>query len=206
MAGRSAGEPCRRGPGDPLFGCGGPGDFQTGRPATPRPGIRSRGRRSTGVPTRVQQTDLAGGVPARRDQHQPSAGTSDVKAGVRDCSDRVQLNTVARPPSEPCATACSSVLLAACARAFAGNVEVIADYPSETSGPAQQASAQPVLAVLKRRPCTVPELASALNLHPNQVVKVIERLVREGNVQQVNLGGRPFYAAVHTADQRGGKR
>jgi predicted transcriptional regulator len=52
-----------------------------------------------------------------------------------------------------------------------------------------------VLTLLKRRPCSVEDVASGLKLHKNEVVKYLEQLISEGKIVAKPQGKRLYYTA-----------
>jgi wyosine [tRNA(Phe)-imidazoG37] synthetase (radical SAM superfamily) len=111
--------------------------------------------------------------------------------------DRVQLNSVARPPAEDCARAVPSAHLEALAALFRPPAEVIADYALGTAEAPDQVGEAEVVALLQRRPCSLDDLASGLGLHRNEVVKHLGHLLRQGRITRQARDGRDFYLASH---------
>jgi wyosine [tRNA(Phe)-imidazoG37] synthetase (radical SAM superfamily) len=110
--------------------------------------------------------------------------------------DRVQLNTVARPPAEPGVRGVGPALMQECLRAFDGPVESIADYQAAGLEAGQQVDEERVLGMLRRRPCTVYDVAQAFGLHPNEVLKYVGHLLRQGLVERLALEGSDYYAGA----------
>jgi len=119
-----------------------------------------------------------------------------VRAVDRIKPDRVQLNTVSRPPAEDVAEAVPADLLDELASVFRPAAEVIADF----RGVHQEAEFAPkreaILALLQRRPCSVEDIASGLRAHPNEVVKHLEGLAAQGLVAPPRRPGDRFYEAI----------
>jgi wyosine [tRNA(Phe)-imidazoG37] synthetase (radical SAM superfamily) len=109
--------------------------------------------------------------------------------------DKVQLNTVARPPAEPGVKGLSELALQQCAAVFEGPVEVIADYTAALCSPRQQADENTVLAMIRRRPCTVQDISAALGLHANEVIKHLGHLRRQDRLTCTSIAGHEYYAA-----------
>ena len=110
--------------------------------------------------------------------------------------DKVQLNTAVRPPAEEYAMAVSPERLAALARLFAPRAEVIAEHRSRRSLSQLPSSSQAVLTLLRRRPCTVQDVAQGLQLKPAEVVKILADLETRGQVRNVRREARVFYRPV----------
>jgi wyosine [tRNA(Phe)-imidazoG37] synthetase (radical SAM superfamily) len=130
-------------------------------------------------------------------------GVTDVNAEAeaiaaaveRIAPDRVQLNTVTRPPAEDFAYSVPLAELARLAPRIAPNAEVIADYSGVHDRPDFTARGQDVIELLRRRPCTVEDIASGLGMHRNEVVKYVEQFLAEGRLDSRKRRHRTYYAA-----------
>jgi len=109
--------------------------------------------------------------------------------------DRVQLNTVTRPPAEDFAEAVSPERLAKLARLFRPPAEVIADVHHVHERAEFAASRDEILEMLRRRPCSVEDIARGLGLHRNEVVKFVEDLAAEGLITSSRVGDILYYKA-----------
>ena len=107
--------------------------------------------------------------------------------------DRVQLNTVVRPPAVDGVKAVEPARLAEWARMFEPEAEVVADHRDVHQHNEFGADRDQVLALLKRRPCTVSDVADGLGLHPNAVIKHLRAL--EPQVESVRIGGKVYFKA-----------
>lgn len=109
---------------------------------------------------------------------------------------RIQLNTVVRPPAERFAKPVSRAKLQELARHLGEKAECIADFPSRAPETARAARAvdRDILELLARRPCTVAGLAAGLGIHPQEAVKRLEHLLRRGLLaaEQARDGERYF--------------
>jgi wyosine [tRNA(Phe)-imidazoG37] synthetase (radical SAM superfamily) len=110
--------------------------------------------------------------------------------------DRIQLNTVVRPPAESSARPVSADRLVAVAAAFTPRAEVIAGAPSLQ--PDLEATTADVLSVVSRRPCTAADVATGLGIHVNAALKALTVLVERGDVVRRMHAGGSFYAAGRT--------
>jgi wyosine [tRNA(Phe)-imidazoG37] synthetase (radical SAM superfamily) len=113
---------------------------------------------------------------------------------ARIAPDRIQLNTVVRPPAEQDARPVSPRMLADFATAFTPRAEVIAGAPE--LNPDQEATAADVLTLISRRPCTVADVATGLGIHQNTALKALTALVDRGEAQRRDHSGGVFYAAA----------
>jgi len=109
--------------------------------------------------------------------------------------DRVQLNTVTRPPSDADARAVSKERMEELAALFGRRAEVIADWDATRRRPEFAARREDVLEMLRRRPCTVEDIAAGLGLHRNEVVKYVQELTDENRLDAKRVGHLTYYKA-----------
>ncbi|MDD5064135.1 MAG: radical SAM protein [Phycisphaerae bacterium] len=107
--------------------------------------------------------------------------------------DKVQLNTAVRPTTEPGVKALDHKTLRAIARQLGQNCEVIADFSPAHAGANFQAKAEDVLSMLKRRPCSLSDISSALGITPNEVLKYITHLQQQGAIASRQKNGVTFF-------------
>lgn len=107
--------------------------------------------------------------------------------------DRVQLNTVTRPPAEDDAAAVSHARLEEIAATFAPPAEVIAEFHTVHALQAGAASREEVLYLLRRRPCSIDDIVDGLGIHRNEVLKAVERLTSEGLLESSQVGNKRYY-------------
>ncbi len=129
-----------------------------------------------------------------------TADLSEV-AALADCAkcirpDRIQLNTVIRPPADEFAMAVEKNRLEELARCFSPEAEVIADFQQIHNQLDFSATRDMVVALLKRRPCSLEDIASGLGIHRNEAVKHIEELLKENRVETVRSGRLLYYRAI----------
>lgn len=111
------------------------------------------------------------------------------------CPDRVQLNTVSRPPAESNAAAVPRERLAELAARFTPPAEVIVASQGAAEQAEFSAGRAEVLNMLRRRPCSIDDIADGLGLHRNEVIKCVEELTAQKLVVQSSVGGRLYYKA-----------
>jgi wyosine [tRNA(Phe)-imidazoG37] synthetase (radical SAM superfamily) len=110
--------------------------------------------------------------------------------------ERVWLNTVVRPPAEPFATPVPRDLLDGFAAAFGDRAEVIGESRSFPADAHPQAALEQVIELLRRRPCTLRDVAVGLGLTQERTATHMKRLTGQGLVSTENLGGQLFYKAT----------
>jgi wyosine [tRNA(Phe)-imidazoG37] synthetase (radical SAM superfamily) len=96
--------------------------------------------------------------------------------------DRIHLNTTARPPAENFAAAVPTAQLEVLAGLFDPPAQVASAFRIRRSqkGSADEAK---ILAMLKRRPCTIKQIEAAFGLHINEVSKVLGQLMRHDQIR-----------------------
>jgi len=110
--------------------------------------------------------------------------------------DKVQVNTVTRPPAENFAEKVPETQLEAITNLLYNNAEVIADYDSVHKQQDFTVRREDVLTLLKRRPCCIEDIAAGLGLHRNEVVKYVEELSFEEKIESKPQNQRLYYKAV----------
>ncbi len=110
--------------------------------------------------------------------------------------DRIQLNTVVRPPAEPSVRPLSPREMEKVRGFLGGTAEIIAHFGRRPrSGGAGDASAA-ILESLRRRPMTAAELRRALGFPAEEVMARLRRLVVMGAVRAVGHGGAEYFEAA----------
>jgi wyosine [tRNA(Phe)-imidazoG37] synthetase (radical SAM superfamily) len=109
--------------------------------------------------------------------------------------DHVQMNTVTRPPAEKYAIGVSSQRLAELTSVFHSAAEVIADFRGVHRQPGFIAGREDILNMLRRRPCSIDDIADGLGMHRNEVIKYIEELNAE-NLLEESLTAEKLYYKV----------
>jgi len=109
--------------------------------------------------------------------------------------DRVQLNTVVRPPAESFAVGVSQQRLVELAAMFTPPAEIIADFRGVHEQAEFTAGRDEILNMLRRRPCSIADIAEGLGMHRNEVIKYVEELTARKLLVQTSVGGRLFYKA-----------
>jgi wyosine [tRNA(Phe)-imidazoG37] synthetase (radical SAM superfamily) len=97
--------------------------------------------------------------------------------------DRVQLNTVTRPPAESYATPIACERLEKIAAEFSPPADVISTFQGGIVPAIDGADREQILDLLRQRPCSVQDIASGLNTAPAEAAKRLESLCAEGLAQ-----------------------
>ncbi|MBN1498058.1 MAG: radical SAM protein [Spirochaetes bacterium] len=107
--------------------------------------------------------------------------------------DRVQLNTVTRPPAEDWAVRVPEAAMRELALLFDPPAEIIADYRKESTNDAFTATRESVLETIRRRPCSVEDIAGGLGIHRHEALKHIEELITQGQIEKTRSGETVYY-------------
>jgi wyosine [tRNA(Phe)-imidazoG37] synthetase (radical SAM superfamily) len=112
--------------------------------------------------------------------------------------EKVQLNSVERPPAFEEAKAMSEGEMREARRLLEGllpgiEVETVMEFREETRSAGQHNIEKTVLEYLRRRPATVGDLAMTLGLHRTEVIKYLQHLRTAGSVEMKELGGKDYF-------------
>ena len=115
--------------------------------------------------------------------------------------DRVQLNTVTRPPAESFASAINRDTMEKLAGYFDPKAEIIADFRGIHEEENFQTSRETVLQLLQRRPCTVEDISNGLGIHRNETVKYVEELLNQKAIEYELRNGSLYYKYINTIEK-----
>lgn len=107
--------------------------------------------------------------------------------------DRIQLNTVDRPPAEDYAAPLSSVRLETIREVLGERAEVIVDFKRRIQQGFRPLVESEILAMLARRPCTVEDISGLLNVSQDEISAVMESLIKKHRAQYKTYDQRVFY-------------
>jgi len=95
---------------------------------------------------------------------------------------KIQLNTVKRPPAESFAFSVPNNQMLELSKYLNGNVEIIFDFSRQIDDTYMKITKNEIINLLKRRPCSLDDIAGVLNLHKNEIIKYIEELIKNKDV------------------------
>jgi wyosine [tRNA(Phe)-imidazoG37] synthetase (radical SAM superfamily) len=122
------------------------------------------------------------------------AAIAALKAAVaRIRPDRIELNTVVRPPSERRAAALGPADMRRVRAALGPRAEIVASFARRKQAPAAGALEKAVLDTVRRRPQTAEDIAVALGRHRDEVLKTLASLLERGRVRQLRHRGRTYF-------------
>jgi wyosine [tRNA(Phe)-imidazoG37] synthetase (radical SAM superfamily) len=112
--------------------------------------------------------------------------------------DRVQLNTPVRPPAEDFAFPLTLGQLEEIRERLGEKAEIISEFAAPLGEEFNSVKDTEILNLIKRRPCTAEDISKALGLHLNEVVKYLEKLIKEGVVHYRMYEHHGYYESVLT--------
>jgi wyosine [tRNA(Phe)-imidazoG37] synthetase (radical SAM superfamily) len=115
------------------------------------------------------------------------------EAVARIHPDKVQLNTVVRPPAETSARPLSRPELERIKAYFGESAEIIADFKAKDQSAAAGDISEAILSTAGRRPATAREISVSLGKPVGMISKHLLRLLREGKVRSVLHKGSTYY-------------
>lgn len=110
--------------------------------------------------------------------------------------DRVQLNTVVRPPAEADAQPLSRSELEE-VQAVIGNLcEIVADFRRPAIPGVSDRLREAILAMVGRRPVTLEDMMASLESHRDELLKYLDMLVDEKTIKRVRHKNKIYYELV----------
>ena len=109
--------------------------------------------------------------------------------------DKVQLNTAVRPTAEPGIKSLNAKKLQTIAEELGEKCEVVADFSPAQHGWNIEGKAEDLLSMLKRRPCSLSDICSALGIGRNEALKYIALLQQQGVLDSEKKDGVIFFKA-----------
>lgn len=117
--------------------------------------------------------------------------------------DKIQVNTVERPSRSGEVSAVSQETLDRAAGMFGPSSEVVTSREiCDNVWDAAESSAELVLSLLRRRPCTLDDIAEAARIHVHEAAKFLRHLMSDGLVTAKGKSTDPYYCVT---DDQGGK-
>ena len=115
--------------------------------------------------------------------------------------DKVQLNTSVRPTTEQNVKKLGIKKLQEIANQIGPNCEVIADFAQSSSSDEKHTIAlkldetvtETLFSMLKRRPCSLNDICSSMNMHQNEAVKYLSELIKLNSIYSENIDGTLYY-------------
>jgi wyosine [tRNA(Phe)-imidazoG37] synthetase (radical SAM superfamily) len=106
---------------------------------------------------------------------------------------KIQLNTVIRPPGDPKAKPLDEEKLLKVKASFDPSlpIEIVADFDRMTSQAYHKDLEQAIIELLRRRPTKRDDMAVALGVHPNEIVKYLHVLEERKKIKRLRMEYEP---------------
>jgi wyosine [tRNA(Phe)-imidazoG37] synthetase (radical SAM superfamily) len=120
--------------------------------------------------------------------------------------DKIQLNTVVRPPRlsavQPVSQKEMEEIKAAFQKVTDAEVEIIASFARHPRSDSTIKAEEAILELLERRPCKAQEMAASLGIHFNEILKYINLLEKEKKIKRVPAAktSEDYYALVNNKE------
>lgn len=110
--------------------------------------------------------------------------------------EKIQLNTVIRPPSEKSAQPLSLRELEKIKNFFADNCEIIAEFDRKEKMPSSEDLERAILSLVQRRPVTLTDISTSLGARKNEIKKCLNFLLEQGKIRHVIHKGLKYYEPI----------
>lgn len=131
---------------------------------------------------------LAGGITDKEEELVKLKSWTD-----RINPDRIQLNTAVRTPAEDFVHAVTKKKMGEAAEFMGPHAEVIADYSTVHEKGEFHLTRDDVFDLLKRRPCSLDDISTGLDLHRNEVLKYVQELLDHELIRTERRNGKTLY-------------
>lgn len=107
--------------------------------------------------------------------------------------EKIQLNTVVRPPAEEFARPLTADDLNNIKTVLGKKCEIIAEFKRATQKAYKRDVEKRILSMVKRRPVTLVDISHSLGLHRNEIIKYVETLEKKHQVKTEVHSGERYY-------------
>ena len=107
--------------------------------------------------------------------------------------EKIQLNTVVRPPAEEFARPLTREDLNNIKTVLGKKCEIIAEFKRATQKAYKRDVEKRILSMVKRRPVTLVDISHSLGLHRNEIIKYVEALEKKHQVKTEVHSGERYY-------------
>ncbi len=108
-------------------------------------------------------------------------------------ADKIQINTVVRPPAFGFAKPLSFEELEFAKSVIGHGAEIIKPFNRKTNAAYRENVENAIVGSIKIRPQTIQDLSDGLGIHRDEILKYIELLESEGKIEEIFLNGKKFY-------------
>jgi len=107
--------------------------------------------------------------------------------------EKIQLNTVVRPPADPCAKALDSKRLEEIKLFLGERAEIVVDIGGAQSAMARDTKGKGLLEMVRRRPLRLKDIANSMGLSIDEVESMVKGLLIKGYLRRQEHSGEIFY-------------
>jgi wyosine [tRNA(Phe)-imidazoG37] synthetase (radical SAM superfamily) len=115
--------------------------------------------------------------------------------------DKIQLNTVVRPPSDPRAKSLNMEQMEDIKNFFGEKAEIVASIASKERAGKYDSRIETILEMSKRRPVTAADIAGVLNITPDELDTILKGLLIKGFVKRQEHDREVFYTAQEKVNE-----
>jgi wyosine [tRNA(Phe)-imidazoG37] synthetase (radical SAM superfamily) len=109
--------------------------------------------------------------------------------------DRIQLNTIIRPPSDPKAMPVHPVRMEQIKDYLGSKAEIVVYIPSDRDSTGHDINDISIIEMARRRPVRLIDISGALNMSQEETGCLIKIMLRKGDISEKIYGGEIFYTA-----------
>jgi len=122
------------------------------------------------------------------------------RAAEEIAPDRIELNTVVRPPARTGTRGLSNEQMKKAACCFPRELtQIIGVFNASGQDTCMDDLGERILQTIERRPCTISELAASLGVSEDKLEIESRKLERQDKLEMRSFGGRLFLCPLHTA-------
>ena len=126
-----------------------------------------------------------------------------LKAAIREIGpDKIQLNTVIRPPAEAHAKALSLKELEKIQKKLGTECEIIAAFRGSEQLPQIENLEQKILSMVHRRPVTLSDISASLGKHRDEILKFLNILTQKNKIKSVIHKKKTYYEPIGQLTER----
>lgn len=109
--------------------------------------------------------------------------------------EKIQINTVTRPPAESDCTAVNAQTLNRARKMFGPRAEIIGSFSREATALTGSDPCERILALVRSHPCTLEQICGACGLERAQAEAALQELSRRRAIEKTEHGAQIFYRA-----------
>ncbi|MBS3818872.1 radical SAM protein [bacterium] len=107
--------------------------------------------------------------------------------------EKVQLNTVIRPPAEEYARPLTPEKIEEIKNELGAHCEIIAEFHKKGQTQPSQDLEEAILSLVRRRPVTLSDISASLGKHQNEILKYLNFLLEDGKIKYVPHQDSVYY-------------